>query len=86
VAFNPDLEWTVDPHAFKSRAKNTPYGGWKLRGKVLHTVFKGRLVVRDGELAGSPAGKPVGRQRSADYDLEQSAKAEARAATLKTGD
>ena len=86
VAFNPDLEWTVDPATFKSRAKNTPYGGWKLRGKVLHTVFKGRLVVRDGELAGGPASKPVGRQRSADYDHEQSARAKARAAASKTGD
>ena len=54
VVFDPELEWTVDPLAFKSRSRNTPFAGWKLRGKVLHTVFRGRLVVRDGGLAGGP--------------------------------
>jgi len=55
VVFNPDTEWIVDPRAFKSRARNTPYGGWQVQGKVLHTVFKGRLVVKDGDLSGGSA-------------------------------
>jgi dihydroorotase len=50
VVLNPYEEWTVDPHAFKSRSSNTPFGGWKVRGRVRHTVFQGKLVVRDGEL------------------------------------
>ncbi|MBU4193902.1 MAG: dihydroorotase [Actinobacteria bacterium] len=50
VVFNPEYEWTVDPEEFMSRSRNTPYAGWNVRGKVLHTVFKGRLVVTDGEL------------------------------------
>ena len=51
VVFNPAREWTIDPGEFKSRSRNTPYAGWDVRGKVMHTVFKGRLVVTDGELA-----------------------------------
>ncbi|HEY5526709.1 MAG TPA: dihydroorotase [Candidatus Anoxymicrobiaceae bacterium] len=71
VAFNPDLEWTVDPASFRSRARNTPFGGWRLKGKVMHNVFKGKLVVRDGELTTGPEGsvpqikKSAGRNGSA---------------------
>ncbi len=54
VVFNPDIEWTVDPALFKSRARNTPYDGWKVKGKVMHTIFRGRPVVLDGALV--PAG------------------------------
>jgi dihydroorotase len=50
VVFNPDLEWTVDPGAFKSRSRNTPYAGWKVKGKVLHKLFRGTPVVVDGVL------------------------------------
>ena len=51
VVFDPERKWTVDPGEFMSRSRNTPYAGWDVRGKVLHTLFKGRLVVTDGELA-----------------------------------
>jgi len=51
VIFDPDAEWTVDAAALKSRSRNTPYDGWRLRGKVRHTIFRGNLVVEDGELA-----------------------------------
>lgn len=50
VVFNPDLEWTVDPSNFRSRSKNTAYAGWKLTGKVIHKIFRGKLVVRDGQI------------------------------------
>ncbi|MHB8895564.1 MAG: dihydroorotase, partial [Candidatus Geothermincolia bacterium] len=48
LVFNPDLEWEVDPAAFKSRARNTPYAGWKVKGKVVHNLFRGRPVVLNG--------------------------------------
>lgn len=50
AVFNPDMEWEVEPRLFKSRSRNTPFAGWKLRGKVLHTINNGRLVLDDGEL------------------------------------
>jgi len=46
---DPAHEWVVEPAALASRARNTPYAGRRLRGKVRHTVLNGELVVRDGE-------------------------------------
>ncbi|MDR1144326.1 MAG: amidohydrolase family protein [Spirochaetaceae bacterium] len=36
--------WTVDPAAFKSRGKNSPFAGRELRGAVLMTIHGGRIV------------------------------------------
>jgi dihydroorotase len=41
--------WTVDPHALASLARNTPYAGRQLRGRVRHTLLRGEPVVVDGE-------------------------------------
>jgi dihydroorotase len=41
VVFDPDAEWTIDPATFRSKGRNTPFGGRKVRGKVLHTFFRG---------------------------------------------
>ena len=47
VIFDPDEEWTVDPSLFKSKARNTPFGGMKLRGKVKYTISQGKIVYSD---------------------------------------
>ncbi len=46
---DPGATWTVDPAVTASRSRNTPYGGWTLQGKVIHTVLHGEIVVRGGE-------------------------------------
>lgn len=51
VVFDPDTAWTVDPSALHSRSRNTPFAGRKLRGRVVHTLLRGRFSVRDGEAA-----------------------------------
>lgn len=53
TVFDPDREWTVEPGRFRSRSRNTPFTGWKLRGAVAATFVGGRCVYRGGELAGS---------------------------------
>jgi dihydroorotase len=40
----PDLSVTVDPSSFRSKARNTPFGGWQLRGGVAATLVGGRTV------------------------------------------
>jgi dihydroorotase len=35
---DPELEWTIDPDQFRSKSRNTPFGGWKVRGRA-HTVI-----------------------------------------------
>ncbi|MGE3856836.1 MAG: dihydroorotase, partial [Dehalococcoidia bacterium] len=41
---DPNAAWTVDPAAFASKGKNTPLTGRELRGRVVATIFGGRLV------------------------------------------
>jgi len=47
VIFDPDEEWTVDPSLFKSKARNTPFDGMKLHGKVKYTISQGKIVYSD---------------------------------------
>ncbi len=39
-------EYTVDPQAFVSKGKATPFEGWKLKGECILTVFDGKVVYR----------------------------------------
>jgi dihydroorotase len=41
---NPDLEWRVDADAFQSISRNTPFHGWKLRGRAVRTIVAGKTV------------------------------------------
>ena len=46
TVFDPDREWSVDPQRFKSKSRNTPFAGWRLRGWVAATFVGGREVFR----------------------------------------
>ena len=48
VAFDPAAGWTVEP-PFASRSRNSAFLGRALRGKVVHTILRGVLVVADGK-------------------------------------
>jgi dihydroorotase len=41
---DPDLEWTVDSGAFRSRSTNTPFQGWELKGRAVRTIVGGKTV------------------------------------------
>ena len=45
--FDPDEEYTVDKNDFESKGKNTPFDGYKLCGKVKHTILDGEIVYND---------------------------------------
>lgn len=40
----PDLVITVDASKFRSKSRNTPFGGWALKGGVAATIVGGRTV------------------------------------------
>ena len=44
VVVDPQASWEVDPARFHSKSRNTPFGGWKVRGRVLMTLVAGRIV------------------------------------------
>jgi dihydroorotase len=50
VVVDPDASWRVDPAAFYSKSRNTPFGGRDLNGRVLRT-FVGGLTVFRGDAA-----------------------------------
>jgi dihydroorotase len=46
---DPAVTWEVDAGRLASRARNTPFAGRKLTGRVRHTLLRGEPVVVDGE-------------------------------------
>lgn len=42
-----DGEYTVDISKFKSKSKNSPFDGFKLKGAVYYTIVNGNVVVRE---------------------------------------
>ncbi|MCF8720622.1 dihydroorotase [Nitrospina gracilis] len=42
--FDPEAEYTVDVMKFKSKSKNSPFHGWQVKGKVTHTIYRGKVV------------------------------------------
>jgi dihydroorotase len=51
---DPDARWTIDPDSFASKSRNTPYGGWSVRGRA-HTVIVGGEVRYTFEAKGREA-------------------------------
>jgi dihydroorotase len=41
TVIDPTTEWTVDPSRFKSKSRNCPYAGWKVRGRARAVVVAG---------------------------------------------
>jgi dihydroorotase len=46
TVFDPEAEWTVDPARFRSKGRNTPYAGRRLKGRVHLTIVDGRVIYR----------------------------------------
>lgn len=42
VLFDPEEEWEVK--GYKSKATNSPFTGWKLKGKVKYTICDGKII------------------------------------------
>jgi dihydroorotase len=44
IVIDPKEEWVVDPEDFYSRGKNTPFAADRLKGRVVMTLCRGRVV------------------------------------------
>ncbi len=49
ILIDKKSEWIVDRFSFVSKGKNTPFHGKKLKGKVVKTFYKGKLVYSEEE-------------------------------------
>jgi dihydroorotase len=41
---DPELEWTVRIDQFQSMSRNSPFDGWKLKGRAVRTIVDGKTV------------------------------------------
>jgi dihydroorotase len=44
--FDPKKRWTFEAAHSRSKARNTPFDGWQLTGKVVATIVAGQIVYR----------------------------------------
>ncbi|MCA9470931.1 MAG: dihydroorotase [Nitrospirales bacterium] len=44
VLLDPSCQWEVDPDRFYSKSRNTPFAGWRVKGKVMKTIVGGAVV------------------------------------------
>jgi dihydroorotase len=44
VVFDPKVEWTYRATESQSKAKNTPFDGWQMQGKVRWTISEGKIA------------------------------------------
>ncbi|MCY2946840.1 MAG: dihydroorotase [Planctomycetota bacterium] len=51
TVIDPDVEWTIDPTRFKSKSRNCPFGGWKVRGRAEIVMVGGDIKQRKSPLA-----------------------------------
>ena len=45
--FDLNERWTVDPDQFASKARNTPFAGMELQGRVKYTIVGGKVIYQD---------------------------------------
>jgi dihydroorotase len=41
--------WEVDPAKFRSKSRNTPFAGWKVKGRIKTTIVGGRVVFESSQ-------------------------------------
>jgi dihydroorotase len=49
-------EWSIDDTKLQSRSKITPWNGWQVKGLTIHTLVRGRFVMRDRRLVADTRG------------------------------
>lgn len=54
VVVDINQEHKIDASRFKSKAKFSPFDGWKVKGKPVKTFVNGQLVMDEGEIVANP--------------------------------
>ncbi|GBD37590.1 Dihydroorotase [bacterium HR36] len=43
TVIDPAVEWTIDPNQFRSKSRNCPFAGWRVRGRAHAVLVAGQL-------------------------------------------
>jgi len=46
TVIDPELLWTVEAEKLASKSKNTPFGGWQMKGAALYTIVGGKVAFK----------------------------------------
>ena len=46
TVIDPDSEYTIDPDTFASMGRATPFQGERVKGRVIMTIHKGKIIIR----------------------------------------
>lgn len=49
IIVDTEQEYAIDKNKFVSKGHNTPFDGWKVKGKVLYTICDGKIVFNNQE-------------------------------------
>lgn len=49
--FDPEFDWTVDENNFESKSRNSPFLGWKLKGRATDVLVAGKVVLANSQIA-----------------------------------
>ncbi len=44
TVFDPKIEWEIDRERFRSKSRNCPFHGMRVKGRAVHTIVGGRVV------------------------------------------
>ena len=50
TVFDPSAEWTVEKEKLESKSKNSPFLGWKMKGRATDVFCEGRHVLKEGKI------------------------------------
>jgi len=52
TVFDPASEYKIDVNTFECKCRNSPFNGWRLKGKAVHVIVAGQPRLLDGRLVG----------------------------------
>ena len=52
IIYDPNEKWVCDPENFKSKSKNSPFGGFEFTGRIKATIVGGKVVYMDEKQKG----------------------------------
>ncbi len=60
VDIDPEARWELPSRGWHTRADWSPFAGWRVQGRVVRVVLRGREVYRDGRVLAPPGfGRPL---------------------------
>ncbi len=50
--FDPEAQWVVEKEKLESKSKNSPFLGWKMKGRATDVLVEGQPILQDGVILG----------------------------------